>query len=216
MKELMEKIWGYVIDVVFGSNTLTKEKDGLLDLPKATNEHPIFFSLFHYKNSKTKKLIWDIKYKGNKTLVRAVAEMLHEHILEDLGDIHLMIDFREPIMIPIPATKRRMKEHGFNQCERIVRELERIDINKSFETSYKILTKTKNTDSQAHTKNKSARLINLKNSFKVDFSEKIRGRNIILIDDVWTTGATLGEARGELLKAGARHVIAYTIAHLYS
>ena len=56
------------------------------------------------------------------------------------------------------------------------------------------------------------RMKNIKNSFGVNSKERIQGRNIILIDDVWTTGATINEARQELLKAGAKNVIAYTIA----
>jgi predicted amidophosphoribosyltransferase len=75
------------------------------------------------------------------------------------------------------------------------------------------LIKIKENLSQAHTKSKNDRLKNIIKSFKVCEVKKIEGKNIILIDDVWTTGATINEARKELLKAGAKNVIAYTIAH---
>ena len=106
-----------------------------------------------------------------------------------------------------------MKEHGFNQCQRLVEYIQKMDKNGSFEFSYNNLIKIKENLSQAHTKNKIDRLKNIKNSFIIKEPEKIQERNILLIDDVWTTGATLGEARSELMNAGAREVYAYTIAH---
>lgn len=212
MKEFFAKIWGYVEDAVFGSENIFSNEE-IYALPRVLNEHPYIFSIFHYKNSRTKKIIWNIKYRGDKKITNAVAKIMYDHILEDIGEKISMYNFEKPIVIPIPATARRFREHGFNQCERIVRALESIDKNNSFETEYEVLTKTKETRSQAHTKGRTARLANLKNSFGICSPEKIEGRNIILIDDVWTTGATMEEAQVELLKAGARKVVAYTIAH---
>jgi predicted amidophosphoribosyltransferase len=106
-----------------------------------------------------------------------------------------------------------MREHGFNQCERVVKYIEKLDKDNFFKFSYDNLIKIKENTSQAHTKNRFERMENIKNSFSVCFPEKIANRNIILIDDVWTTGATIEEAGKELVKSGAREVMAYTIAH---
>ncbi|KKS56700.1 MAG: Competence protein F, partial [Candidatus Nomurabacteria bacterium GW2011_GWF1_42_40] len=76
-----------------------------------------------------------------------------------------------------------------------------------------ILIKPKDTKHQAHIENRSERLKNIIGSFTVKNSEIIKGRNIILIDDILTTGATLSEARKVLKRAGARKVIAFTVAH---
>lgn len=54
---------------------------------------------------------------------------------------------------------------------------------------------------------------NLVGTFEVQNPEKIRGRNIILIDDVTTTGATLKEAKKVLRASGARKIIGVTLAH---
>lgn len=53
----------------------------------------------------------------------------------------------------------------------------------------------------------------MKNAFAIKNAETIRGKNIIIIDDITTTGATITEAKKVLLKAGAREVIAFTLAH---
>ena len=76
-----------------------------------------------------------------------------------------------------------------------------------------ILVKTRNTEHQARIGERSARLKNLVGSFAVKNPELVAHRNIILIDDVTTTGATLAEARKVLRAAQARKVIAFTIAH---
>ncbi|MEI7513717.1 MAG: hypothetical protein WCJ74_03805, partial [bacterium] len=171
------------------------------------------FSIFYYKNADVKKIIKLIKYKGEREITEYISKILYDYLLEDVGEKLEMYNFSHPIVIPIPATKHRMKKHGFNQCERIVQNIEKLDKNNYFEFSYNTLKKIKENESQAHTKNKIERLKNIKDSFAVYEAEKILGQNIILIDDVWTTGATLDEARKELLMAGARSVVAYTIAH---
>lgn len=211
MKSFILKIWGYVEDIIFGRSDSFYEE--INSLPRALNEHSYIFSIFEYKNSKVKKLIWDIKYKGNRNIPHKLAEIFYDYILEDLGEKLELENFVNPIILPLPATKRRIKDHGFNQCERIVRALESLDQNENFGTGYNILFKTKETASQAHMRKRITRLSNMKDSFGIKKPEKISGRNIILIDDVWTTGATISEARNELLKAGARNVIAYTVAH---
>ena len=76
-----------------------------------------------------------------------------------------------------------------------------------------ILIKPKETEHQARIKDRRERLKNLIGSFAVKNGEKIKNKNIILIDDITTTGATLSEARKILKQYGARRIIAFTVAH---
>lgn len=212
MKDFITRIWGYVEDGIFG-NEKTFSDEEISTLPKVLNDHSYIFSIFCYRNSKIKKIIQKIKYKGNRQLIKAISIILYDYILEDITEKKLLYNFQKPLIIPIPATQRRLKEHGYNQCERLVRALESIDKQTSFEAAYDLLKKIKETGSQAHTKGREIRLGNLKDSFGMNNPEKIKNQNIILIDDVWTTGATISEARKELLRIGAKSVTAYTIAH---
>lgn len=213
IKVFSEKICGYLIDTLFPKTNRLLTNENLYSLPKAENNEPYIFSIFYYKNATIKKLIKLIKYKGNKEATKQASGVIYEYLLEDMSEKMEINNFIKPIIIPLPATKHRMKEYGFNQCERIVKCIEKKDSEKYFEFLYDLLIKIKDCKSQAHTKNRVERLKNIKNSFGVNLKDRIRGRNIILIDDVWTTGATINEARSELLKAGAKNVIAYTIAH---
>ncbi len=111
------------------------------------------------------------------------------------------IPIPEGVLVPVPLHSTRLRDRGFNQAEVLVRQLHipmRTDI----------LTRTRSTSPQAEIKEKKKRLENMKNSFA---SRQIRG-NIVLFDDVCTTGATLRNAAEALKRAGANHVWAMTIA----
>jgi ComF family protein len=108
--------------------------------------------------------------------------------------------------------KNNLKERGYNQSELIVREIFKFDDGKNFDISLDALSKIKETPHQSELKNKSERLKNLKNCFEAK-SEKIAGKNIILIDDVITTGTTMNEASKCLKEAGAKRIIGFSLAH---
>ena len=160
-----------------------------------------------------KKAVWFLKYKGKKLLASVFAEVVYGRILEELSDLSIMENFTDIILIPIPLSSDRYRERGFNQAELICKELTKLDNNVNFKLENNILIKIKDTKHQARIENRSERLKNIIDSFVVKNTEKIKNKNIILIDDVTTTGATLSEARKILKRAGARKIIAFTVAH---
>jgi predicted amidophosphoribosyltransferase len=89
----------------------------------------------------------------------------------------------------------------------------RLDTEKNFELKTNILIKVKETEHQARIKDRRVRLKNLENSYAVKNEASLENRNVILIDDITTTGATLNEARKILKEFGARKIIAFTVAH---
>ena len=191
------------------------------------------FPLYDYRDKTIKKSLWLLKYKGRKRLAGVFAENIYEKILEELSELSIMENFREPILIPIPLSRKRYRERGFNQAELICQEIIEIntkanlrygvDANTHFSYSVNmklekdVLIKPRETEHQAHIKNRSARLKNMIGTFAIKNEEEnkklIKGKNIILIDDILTTGATLSEAKKVLRRAGARKVIAFTVAH---
>lgn len=181
------------------------------------------FPLYDYRHPAIKKSLWLLKYKGKKRLANVFAEIIYEKILEELSDLSIMENFNNIILIPIPLSPKRYRERGFNQAQLLCEEIIKINnlrgdvgsggINLSLENN--VLTKPKETEHQVRIKDRRARLKNLSGSFTVK-NEKtnfIKNRNIILIDDITTTGATLTEAKKVLKQAGARKVIAFTVAH---
>lgn len=213
-----------ILDIVFPARCLLCGKSGvdlcllcLADSPAAERESAEWiFPLYDYRHPAIKKSLWLLKYKGKKRLANVFAEILYEKILEELSDLSVMENFREPILVPIPLSSARLRERGFNQAELLCREIIKINnlrhgVDMQLEKS--ILLKPKDTVHQARIRDRRDRLKNLVGSFSVRNAEQIKNKNIILIDDVTTTGATLSEAKKVLKKAGARKVIAFTIAH---
>ena len=171
------------------------------------------FPLYDYRHPPIKKALWLFKYKCRKRLVGIFAETLHGRILEELSDLSVMQNFNDALLIPIPLSKKRYKERGYNQAELLCKELVELDKGKNFKLEKSILIKPKETEHQAYIRDRRDRLKNLSGSFFVKNSILIKNRNIILIDDITTTGATLAEAKKTLKQSGARKIIAFTVAH---
>lgn len=182
--------------------------------PVAERECPEWiFPLYDYRNKNIKNGIWLLKYKNKKRLANSFGELLYEKIIEELGDLTLLENFKNPLLIPIPLSQKRKKERGYNQAELICKKLISLDLEKNLKLETNVLIKTKDTAHQAQIENRTKRLKNIIGSFCVTNKERIQRKNIILIDDVITTGATLTEAKKVLLKAGAKKIFAFTVAH---
>lgn len=210
-----------ILNIVFPLYCISCRKSGvnfcikcLSDSPSAERESASWiFPLFDYRHPPIKKAVWLLKYKGKKPLANTFAEVIYGRILEELSDLSVIENFRNIILIPIPLSGKRYRERGFNQTELICNELIKLDKNENFKLENKVLIKRKDTKHQARIENRAERLKNIVGSFAVKNAEKIKSKNIILLDDVTTTGATLSEARKILKKSGAKKVIAFTVAH---
>lgn len=174
------------------------------------------FPLYDYRHPAIKKSLWLFKYKGKKRLAKVFAEILYDKILEEISELGPLENFRDPVLVPIPLSRRRFRERGYNQAELICREIiafNNLHSGADLNLNTNILFKPQDTEHQARIKDRRQRMKNMRGTFAVKNSAALKGQNIILIDDILTTGATLSEARKVLSGAGARKVIAFTVAH---
>ena len=112
------------------------------------------------------------------------------------------------IVIPIPLSKARFRERGYNQVDMIFR--------KWVETSGKTyiphgMVRMRNTETQSLL-TKEERYKNMRGVFHVNKGTSVKGKKILLADDIYTTGATMESAAHELMRAGAEKVVGITIA----
>lgn len=207
----LQKIVSYcefVFEIIFpeSEREILMKNISLSDFrPAPTKSAPATY-LLPYKNIKTKTLIHSLKYDRNKKAVDICAQILIPQLLK--------LNIRNTILIPIPRTKIRLQRFGFSQCEILCEEILKNSEIKKLEIKYepKILIHKKDFETQTKLSRKE-RITNTRNSFLVRSPEKIIAKNIILIDDVFTTGATITEAKNTLLKSGAKSVFPITIAH---
>ncbi len=112
----------------------------------------------------------------------------------------------------VPMHKSKPKLRGFNQNFLLAKGLSKklnIPLGKN------ILLKIKDTKSQSSL-NKRDRLLNLKDAFEVSNKAEIKSKNILLIDDIFTTGSTVSECARCLKTAGANKVYVLTVASGYA
>lgn len=120
------------------------------------------------------------------------------------------------VLVPIPISNKRFRERGYNQAELLARAFQkalRENTNYSFPILNRVLKKVKSTQKQGTTESREERMLNMEGAFTVVQPEKVSGKCVILIDDVTTTGATLAEARRALIHAGAKQILAWTVAN---
>lgn len=168
------------------------------------------FAASDYNDPAVKKAVWMLKYRKTKGLAEHLAQLMHERIFNRLD---IKCPSKGWVMIPIPLSKSRLKERGYNQAEEIARRLsEKISTFVITNVITNVLTKTKETPTQVSVKDRRERLKNVIGSFSVKNSELVAGKNIILVDDVSTTGATIREAKKVLRASGAKKIIALVAA----
>ena len=146
------------------------------------------------------KLIYDFKYH----YVRALAPFLTRFLANYLKNHELDMD----VLVPVPLHEHRLRERGYNQSALLANELSRITTIPVIEG---VLIRTVDTSPQARTANINIRRKNVARAFSCN-SKELKDKQILLIDDVCTTGATLNACAIALKKAGAASVWGLTIA----
>ena len=110
-------------------------------------------------------------------------------------------------VLPIPLSPQRLAERGYNQALLLANQLS------PSKTDAHLLLRTRHTPAQ-RTLPRAERLSNLQGAFAVEplRAQEIRGKRVVLVDDVMTSGASLHTAAQVLRQAGAQHVSAIVLA----
>ena len=171
------------------------------------------FALYDYRDPIIKKAIWKLKYHHSPYLGKKFGKLLYESFLEEIDSIKIFSKGSPLYVIPIPISKNKYQKRGYNQSEIIARGFCNIKSGNTFKLTTNILYKKVNTVPQARLNNRNKRLKNIMGAFSVRNEEQIKGKTIIVIDDVTTTGGTMLEAIKVLKNSGAKKVIGFAVAH---
>lgn len=171
--------------------TCLQKKEFLFEMKRAA---------FVYDDN-SKDLILDFKFRDKTISAQTLANMIYmagNDIWKQNPDL----------IIPVPIHRLRLLKRRFNQSALLVKYLSQ---RTHIKADYSSLSRSENTIPQVMLSG-TARRTNLKNAFKIKYPQNIKGKNIVLIDDVETTGSTLNECAKVLKKAGAAKIYSITLA----
>jgi ComF family protein len=149
-------------------------------------------------------LVHLFKYNG----VRPAGKVLGGLLNRTVGTMALPDSV---IVVPVPLWSGKRTARGFNQAEAIARSFMNFQGSSSIQLDTSILIRTRETASQTGL-TRHQRRANVRGAFAVLKPEKIKGRSILVVDDVMTTGTTAGECARVLRRAGAKEVFVATVA----
>jgi len=143
-----------------------------------------------------------LKFLGRKYLARQMGLMMAEKIKHDPAYE------KADLIVPVPISKLSRQKRGFNQTELLGREISK-ELGVKMDST--VISRVKETSSQVQL-SREEREKNLFYAFEVKNKKKVTNKNIILVDDVYTTGSTCRECTRMLLEAGAAKVCIITWA----
>lgn len=152
-----------------------------------------------------KTLIHRLKYRGQLRAAGPLGEILGSAFRRHWG--HRPVD----LVIPVPLHRRRLRERGFNQVQSMLRRWPRLGLAPAAALAPGNLVRVRHTAPQAGL-DRQERRRNLQAAFRVNRPEAVRGRFVLLVDDVMTTGATVTACAEALARSGARRVDVLTLA----
>lgn len=233
---LFENIKKLILDLIFPIACVNCKKEGELFCNNCVNKVEVFnkpycpvcrFRLAGQSNSEAndqhkncrrknnlKKLIAAASY--NDPLIKNLVEIYKYQFVSILAQplaslliksISSLSEKNKYVIIPVPLHRKRLQWRGFNQAELLAKNLTNY-FNIEFSNA---LTRTKETIPQVQL-NFEERTLNIKNAFSINLNENLKGKIVLLIDDVYTSGATMNECAGLLKKAGAKEIWGCVVA----
>jgi len=149
-----------------------------------------------------RNVVHEIKYHGNVHLAHAMGQMMGEH----LRDSHRFDDV--DIIVPVPLHPIRQRKRGYNQSEELSR-----GIVESFPRQLLTHTLERVVNTQSQTRQKSQeRQSNVKVAFAINDMDIFRGKHVLLVDDVLTTGATIRAAALPIINGAKVKISIATLA----
>ena len=156
-------------------------------------------SLWMHKDA-VENAVYAMKYQNRRIYGQTFGKEMAEHFLSYLWERKITL------IVPVPLHSRRKRKRGFNQAEIVAKVLSK---NTGIAMDAGAVKRIKATSPQKELGDK-GRKRNIRGAFAVQ--KNVKGENIVLIDDIYTTGSTLDEAARVLKKAGAENVYFLTVS----
>ena len=147
-----------------------------------------------------RQAVYELKYRNIRALAAPLAQLLSDYLITN--------PLTGEALVPVPLHPKRLRERGYNQSSLLAKELGKLT---NLPVVDDCLTRQRYTPPQARTSTVSERRSNVANAFACR-DERLRDKQVLLIDDVSTSGATLDACAAALKKAGATSVWGLVLA----
>lgn len=158
--------------------------------------------MFYRRDTDSRNVIFWLKYYGHSEIGMQMGRRISVELIST--DFFNGVD----MLIPVPLSFRRMRHRGYNQSTMLARGISQIT---GIPVCDNVLRRTVDNPTQTR-RTRSERLDNVRGIFRVSDASRIRGKHIMLIDDVITTGATLTSCADALTYAGAECISILALA----
>lgn len=163
---------------------------------------------YPYASAPVREAILALKFRGITLYAPALAKGIAAFVESQTPPLPVF-DPDKTLLVPVPLAPRRFRERGFNQAEVIARHL---GARLRLPVAAYALGRTRETTPQTTLADARTRRENVARAFSVNEPEAVRRKTILLVDDVYTTGATMAECAKTLHDAGSRDVWGVAIA----
>lgn len=180
-------------------------KEAAFNIEKNGKDINIFFNehmyIFMYCGT-IRSVLLNYKFNDNAYLYKTLTNFL----LKNQKFVKKIKSY--DIIIPVPLSKNRRKERGYNQSELIAKE---ISLKTQIKMDKTCLKKIKNVLAQS-TLNKEDRYQNIEGAYKIQNNNLLKNKKVLLLDDIFTTGSTVNECSKQIQKANPKKIGVLTIA----
>lgn len=154
---------------------------------------------FEYDGA-VREAVHAFKFHGSKRIGRQLVQLVSDKFHGLNRDIDMII--------PVPVSGKRLRERGFNQSYIIAEEIAAVT---GLTIDHAVLAKRDGIRDQFSLP-RNERKKNIRGAFRVKGPQRIKGRRILLVDDLFTTGYTASEAARTLVQAGSQDVVLFALA----
>lgn len=163
------------------------------------------FYFYSYKDREVKNIIWNLKYRKDKKSLEIICQSF-----EKFFEIINLNQKQDLVLISIPSSKKRKSQRGFNQIELISSKI--LKKNNNIEYYPENIIRIKHTEKQSW-QNKKERFENMQNAFQIINPKIYKNKNLIIIDDIYTTGATIQNILKEIKTTEPKNILVVVFSH---
>ncbi len=215
INNMLKKLTKLILDTLFPIECVSCGKTGFficdncfskIEINKVETFQNECISAVHVASSYHQKVLQNLIHFFKYQFIESIGNDLSKIIIKYYLQIEIKLE--NPIIIPVPLHKNRLMERCFNQSEVLAKNFCNYF---KYEIQKDIVARKLNTKHQADLK-KEDRIKNIHNAFYIQNQEVIKNRNILIIDDVYTTGSTVLEIAKLLRSYGANEICCLVIA----